>query len=329
MTSPTPASDPTQPTPATPAELPPYESPTLTPELLTAAAAAYLSTVIGPWLVSITPAVLPAVGVVDPYGVLTGSAVFLAGLRQFIRQKVAPWLFEPLVRLFGRQRAEVIFDQQPFVREYTAKITNLLSNVPDEVFTRIRAIVAAAADAGTPAPDVAELIRQQLLNSGAALWRGRAETIARTELRRVQMGGLFNAYSTLGQARDMRLEKVWLDSDDTRVRPAHVDTDEQRRPLMAPFAVGVNGGLKFPAMYPCDPILPPNLSINCRCDMLIEEVGKPTDLSDRRFRRTTPPAPPVPEQLTLFNSLGIPAGMLAAQPDLQDWMTGKLIGVTL
>lgn len=328
MTTPTPPSEPAQPTQATPAQLPPYESPTLTHELIAAAAAAYLSTVIGPWLASITPAVLPAVGVVDPFGVMTGSAVFLAGLRQFMRQKVAPWLFEPLVRLFGRQRAEVIFDQQPFVREYMAQIQNLLSRIPDEVFTRIRAIVAAAADAGTPAREVADLIRGQLLEANAPMWRGRAETIARTELRRAQMGGLFNAYSTFGQSQGMHLEKVWLDSDDTRVRPAHVDTDGQRRPLMMPFAVGTHEGLKFPGMYPCDPLLPPNMSINCRCDMLIEQVGKPTDMSDRRFQRTTPPAPPLPKQLELF-TLDLPAGLLQAQPDLHDWLTGRLVTVTL
>ena len=325
MTTPTP---PTEPPPAAGEPLPPYESPNLTNQMIAAAASAYLATAAAPWLGTVTGAVFPAPGIIDPFGVLSAAALFTEGIRRFIREKVAPWLFEPLVRLFGRQQAEIIFDQQPFVREYTAQIVNLLSRVPDEVFARIRAIIAAAADAGTPAPDTAELIRTQLLNAGAPMWRNRAETIARTELRRAQMGGLFNAYTTLGETNDMRLEKVWLDSDDLRVRPAHVDTDEQRRPIGMPFAVGLTEGPKFPAMYPVDPILPPNLSINCRCDMLIEQVGRPTDLSDRRFRRTTPPAPALPAQLELF-AVDLPAELLRAIPDLHDWITYRLQGVTL
>jgi hypothetical protein len=99
------------------------------------------------------------------------------------------------------------------------------------------------------------------------------------------MAGLFHAYTDMAARDGTEFIKEWLDADDARVRPAHVDTDGQRRPLLQPFSVGVDGGPKFPAMYPGALNLPANLRIQCRCDMLIEEAGeRMTDKENRGFR---------------------------------------------
>ena len=279
MTQPTPPTEPTRPTDPFPGTVPPLVEPAIA-----AAASAYLTDVVSRWLAVVRPAVFPAPGIIDPYGVLSGAAAWAQNIRRWMADNLAPWLLEPLLRLFG-DRGRVFFDQGPFVTNYSRQVENLLSNVPDQVFRSIREIVQQAADNGVPVRDTAPLIREQLLDAGAAMWTNRAETIARTELRRAQMGGLFNAYSSYAEDRGIELIKQWLDSDDSRVRPAHVDTDGQRRPIGKPFAVGIDGGPKFAAMYPLDPSLPAALSINCRCDMLIEEAGeRMTSKANRGFK---------------------------------------------
>lgn len=274
MTTPTPPPD----------EALPGSAPPPAEAAVAAAISTYLADVVRRWLDTIRAAVFPADGIIDPYGVLSGSATWLAGIRRWMSRNILPRLLQPLTTLFG-PRGQVFFDQGPFVTDYARTIENLLVGVPDQIFKAIREIVQQAADTGTPVPQTAKLIRDELLNANAPMWTNRAETIARTELRRVQMAGLLNAYTTYAADQNLELIKEWLDSDDTRVRPAHVDTDGQRRRLDQPFAVGVDGGPKYPAMYPLDPTLPPELSINCRCDMLIEEAGeRMTSKTNRGFK---------------------------------------------
>ena len=274
----------TAPIPPQPEPGQPYVTAPLGASQVQAGADAYLALVVAPWLDAIRQTIAPAGGVLDPYGVLAGSAYWAAGIGRFLTEQALPWLARPLKSLFGERFGPVVFDQSPFVNAYIPTVTNLLVRTPDQVFQRIRAQVQLAADEGTPIPDLAEEINRTLLDENAPWWRNRATVIARTELRRAQMGGLWNAYATYGRDRQILFVKRWLDSDDARVREAHVDTDGQVRAIDRPFAVGVDGGPKFPAMFPLDPQLPPELSIQCRCDLLIEEPGEtPTDLSDRRF----------------------------------------------
>lgn len=250
----------------------------------TGAAALYL-TLIAAWLTAVTAATFPTPGIVDPFGILSATSMWTGIIRRWVRRSVAPVLASPYAYLFGPDRGTVLFDQRPFVDEYIRTVENLLSRVPDETFRRVQAIVQTASVDGTPIPRVAEQIRETLLAADAPYWTNRAETIARTELLRAHRGGSWDSYVTYGAENGVRLRKTWIDSDDNRVRPAHVDTDEQTVPIMEPFMVGLTAGPRFPAMYPGDPLLPPDLSINCRCDVTYTTYDEPlTDLSDRRFR---------------------------------------------
>lgn len=251
----------TSPMPPQPVPGEPYLTAPLAAQTVQQGADAYTALVVAPWLAAIQQAIAPAGGIFDPFGVLAAGAQWTAGVGRFLADQVLPWLRAPFRSLFGPE--VVFFDQAPFVNSYLPTVTNLLVRTPFEVFVRIRAQVQLAADAGTPIPDLAEEINRTLLDENAPWWRNRALVIARTELRRAQMGGLWNAYATYGRDRGVRYTKRWLDSNDARVREAHVDTDGQVRAIDRPFAVGVDGGPKFPAMYPLDPILPPELSIQC------------------------------------------------------------------
>lgn len=269
-------------TPTPPPEEP--EDGAIPPEAYAAAAALYL-TLIAPWLALVVLGVLPAAGVINPFGVLAATSMWAVAIRTWIRREVTPRLQAPFVQLFGPERGKILFDQHADTQQYLATVTNLLSAVPDEVFAKIRALIQKGSDDGTPTVDIADQIRTTLLDAGAPYWTNRAMTIARTELHTANEAGNFHAYADLAARDGLEFIKEWLDADDARVRPAHVDTDGQRRPLLQPFAVGVDGGPKFPAMYPGALNLPANMRINCRCGTLIEEAGeRMTDKENRGFR---------------------------------------------
>lgn len=278
MTSPTEPTRPTEPTPAG------GTSPPLYPEAVAAAGSAYLASVVAPWLAAVRAAIFPAGQIIDPLGALSGTALWAAGIREWLRRAIGPHLLSPYRSLFPHQE-NIIFQQLPYLIRYNDQVSNLLSGVPDQVYNDIKKITARSLEEGLSIPNTAALIEETLLQANSPMWTNRATVVARTEVRRGQMGGLFGAYLEYGQRNFIDYIKEWLDSDDTRVRPAHVDTDGQRRRLLQPFSVGVTGGPKFPAMYPLDPALPAALSIQCRCDMLIEEEGeRMTDKSSRGFK---------------------------------------------
>ena len=278
VTTPTEPTGPTEPTPAG------GQTPPLSAEAVAAAAAAYLATVVTPWLDAVRAALFPSATIIDPLGVLAATAAYISYVRGWLHTAINPHWILPFRQLMPQEK--IIFNQYPYLIRYNDKVVNLMSGVPDQVYAQIKNITARAIDEGLSIPRTAALIEETLLAADSPMWTNRAVVTARTEVRRAQMGGLFTAYVEYGSRNFTEYIKTWIDSDDTRVRPAHVDTDGQRRPLMQPFAVGVDGGPKFPAQYPLDPQLPPALSIQCRCDMLIEEVGeRMTDMTNRGFRR--------------------------------------------
>lgn len=250
-----------------------------------AAAAAFYTTVIAPWLTAVAGPLFPSPSVVDPMGVLAATGLWNTAMARWIKAQVLPQLKKPLSVLFGQKEGEIIFDQLPFVVDYASTLQNFMVGVPDELFRKIRAKVQTAAEQGTPIPDLAADIKGSLLDGGARYWQGRGEMIARTELRAATQGGLINAYTELGDRRDLEFIKTWLDSHDTRVREAHRDTDGQRRKISEPYAVGVDGGIKYPAMFPGALELPADLRINCRCDQTIEEAGERITLKTNRGYR--------------------------------------------
>ena len=70
------------------------------------------------------------------------------------------------------------------------------------------------------------------------------------------------------------LTKRWIATADNRTRPshlaAHMRYGENPIPIEEPFIVG---GAEL--RYPCDPLGPPEESVNCRCRMasIVPEVG--------------------------------------------------------
>lgn len=89
--------------------------------------------------------------------------------------------------------------------------------------------------------------------------------------RRVAVTEVLRAHSVAQQEAFMQSpavsEKMWKHTGEYRNEPRqnHVDMDGQHVPVEEPFSlVGADGGT-YECMYPRDPVLPPEESINCHC----------------------------------------------------------------
>ncbi len=72
-----------------------------------------------------------------------------------------------------------------------------------------------------------------------------------------------NEGQMIGASKEGYRYKVWLSMEDAKVRPTHVRTDGQARPISEPFLVG-----GYRMMHPGDPAGSIKETANCRCTML-------------------------------------------------------------
>jgi 2'-5' RNA ligase len=129
-----------------------------------------------------------------------------------------------------------------------------LSTIGDDLWVDVAAAIQEGRDANESVEQVTARIQGVLHN---AQWKARR--IARTEITRAANAASLAQMTHSGYFG----EKVWSSNTDNRVRPAHLETNEQARPLAETFDVG-----GFPMLYPGDPTAPADLTINCRCDMV-------------------------------------------------------------
>lgn len=175
---------------------------------------------------------------------------------------------------------DTIFATRPFVHRFIEDAANKMTNTPTEVYGVVSKLVDAAVTNGASIPDLAAQIQQALSVTGTDTWKNRAETVARTEIHAAYVGGRYDAYAMIVEADPgTQWVKRWLSAEDERTRPTHREADGQAVPFSTPFRVG-DADLLFPG----DPTGPPGEVINCRCDMLLEEAGQPTDLTNRQMK---------------------------------------------
>jgi hypothetical protein len=172
-----------------------------------------------------------------------------------------------------------LFQSRPFVRNWIATRENRLRAVPAEVFGLVSHIIDKATTNGASIPDATAQIEELFSATGMKTWKNRARTVARTEVVGAYNGGLYDAFSMIA-ANDPETAwvKRWLATEDQRTRPDHVEADGQAVPFGQPFDVG-----GFAMMYPHDPEGPAKEVINCRCTMLMEVEGDPTDMENRGY----------------------------------------------
>jgi hypothetical protein len=172
---------------------------------------------------------------------------------------------------------------------HLASVRNRMVGVGDGVFDLIRAELTVGRDAGDSIPKLGKRVEATLASQGAATWKRRGVTVARTEVIAANNAGSHQA--ALGQADVLgaqpgEVAKEWLATADARTRESHLDADgEMVLGMDTPFPVG--GDL---LAYPGDPSGSPEEVINCRCTMLYHYPGDP-DYPDNVVPLVGPPDP--------------------------------------
>jgi hypothetical protein len=173
------------------------------------------------------------------------------------------------------------WDQRVFATRYLAEVRNRLVRLPEEVFDLVAHEVATGVNLGDSIPQLRDRIDNVLSTTGSERWPNRATVVARTEAIGALNAGRADAFKAVKEEDpELKLERIWLATDDDRTRETHRLADGQRVPLGSPFIVG-GAELAFPG----DPTGPPQEVIQCRCSMMLVEPGESTDLSNRQFRR--------------------------------------------
>lgn len=230
------------------------------------------------------------------------DGTFMPGIEQLTAQRIADRLEEEGIDLEEYQKAvsfgapvtpvtpavgaavltEKLYNV-PTVREwqvqYLSDVRNRMVNTPTTVFRDIAKDLNKGIAKGEGIAVLRDRVQQFLDLEGMQDWKGRAETVARTEAT-----GAFNgAGQAASQARQevfgIVLEKVWVSTMDSRTRKTHFAADGQRRPLNARFRVG-----KSDLRWPGDPRGRAEEVINCRCTTI--ELEPDEELPDETDRQT-------------------------------------------
>lgn len=172
-----------------------------------------------------------------------------------------------------------------FQQDYLMAVTNRMVRTPDSVFDVIRRELDEGMRLGEGTRGLRARVQQALVFGGAEDWRGRAENVARTEMTGAFNGSTFLAAKAQEDMLDIRLDKVWVATMDSRTRDTHFAADGQRRPLDAPFRVG-----SVDLDYPGDTSGPPAEVVSCRCTFVELEPDQelPPEI-DRQTERTPSP----------------------------------------
>lgn len=187
--------------------------------------------------------------------------------------KLQPGIFEPILALFNSRfqaTGASAASLQAASTAFEAKMAANLHGVPEEVYADLDAIQKL----GTQQNWLGTQIREAMLaevTPGTVAYEARltsvANRVARTSAIAAFNAGDYEGFQALNLPKKHKATKRWLSSHDSHVRPTHVDADDdpenQAVPVDGFFQVG-----GFQGLYPGDPALPPEETVNCRCTAL-------------------------------------------------------------
>lgn len=170
--------------------------------------------------------------------------------------------------------------QPAVVKFIQARANKLAGQVNDTTYSQIKDQLAEGVALGENIDDLAGRV-----GSVFDATANRARTIARSESVSGYNGATNSIFDTYGP--DVAAGKEWLSELDDRTRDAHADADGQQVGADESFEVGGEQ-----CDYPGDPSLSPEMSVNCRCTLLIltpEDMGVQPDIT-----RTVRPVTVIP-----------------------------------
>lgn len=140
---------------------------------------------------------------------------------------------------------------------YLENVRNRMVRTPDTVFREIAKDINLGMADGEGIKDLRKRV-QVFLDGNLDDWKGRAETVARTEATGAYNGASHAASEFRAELHGVELEKVWVATMDSRTRKTHFAADGQRRRMNERFKVG-----RANLRYPGDPAGPAGEIINC------------------------------------------------------------------
>jgi hypothetical protein len=137
------------------------------------------------------------------------------------------------------------------VLDFISRRENLLSDVPSEIFQKVKDTISEGLNQGESISDLSTRITEAF----SEIESGRAETIAETET----LAAYNYASNKAAQAAGIAF-KQWIHGGSQVPRPDHIAIDGMIVPFEEAFPVG-----SPPLMYPHDPNGSPEDVINCSC----------------------------------------------------------------
>lgn len=168
-------------------------------------------------------------------------------------KELQPLLYDMLLKA-GNESMELVGVDKPF--QFRSEIESWL-NAKSEVFlkqindTTFKKLTKEFSESLSSNESREELVKR-IKNTYSDISKGRANTIARTEVQGAVQKGSFEGYGQAGMPI-----KIWVAVLDSETRDDHASLDGEERPLNTPFSNGL--------MYPGDPGGDASDICNCRC----------------------------------------------------------------
>jgi hypothetical protein len=228
------------------------------------------------WLVETTRRIFTG-PFIDPTAILAQAPAWQKYVAEFITGTIMPimsWAYE---NIFGN---DYKWQDRPNVIAYLISVSNRLVGIPEEVFGLVSGQIAAGVTLGEGIPELTQRVDAVLSTTKSARWPNRAVVIARTEALGALNGSRADSFQAFEEEGGEGMERMWLSTQDSRTRESHVIADGQRVGVTQPFIVG-----GFPLMFPGDPTGPPQETIQCRCSLLLLEIGENVNMTNRQLNR--------------------------------------------
>jgi hypothetical protein len=146
---------------------------------------------------------------------------------------------------------------ETFTAEHMPRLARLASGTLRDL---VKAVIDDALEEGLTVYKAATRLREQWPD----LARYEADRITRTELIAASNYGSQEGAKATG----LPMDKLWISTSDARTREAHLEANDQRVPIDAPFIVDGEA-----CQYPGDPALSAGNRVHCRCAVGYDVTG--------------------------------------------------------